>query len=623
VPTTEELEGGFDLGEWEVLPGQGLLRRGFEEVRPEPKVMSVLLALARRDGNLVTKEQLIEEVWGGSAFSDEPIQRCIALIRGHLHDTRPYQYIETLQRRGYRLLKPVDLHSRMAADESDMSEGRSVRLWKTIAAVVAVGFVAVAVLSWGPWSKPSTRALAIMPIENLSGDPGNQYVVDGIKNVLAQRLTELPEFTIKNVKGVYEGEAQDVARMLGVESALYGSVQLQNGTLQVGYEIVRGDDGVIIAAGEVTGELDNVFGLQVRLANAIRHEFAGSQTPELIKRIEPDSAAYNSYLRGMYALEHRFEPENIEESIRLFEESIKVDESYGPAYLGLATAYALMPDYRGEAWDEYLELAIDTIEQGVRLDSSLEAPAGAIYGFYYYQKKDWQKAEENYLRAVTAPVVDVNAFSWYSMMQASTGRMESALEIAVAPLEFDSQNTVLNSRVAMIHTWMNDRVKAHDYFERANRLHATGILHDMAYALFLLRGGDVEVAQGLAYSTAKAADMSADWVGPVFGAFVDPAMAAEGLAAVNEAWEAEPRQVPPNVVLLARALLNDVDGAMEIARRLEQPGSNLNMELLFIRELAPVRQHPDFLPLLESLGVVDYWATVGCEWTNDRVRCER
>ena len=110
VPTEEELRKGFEIGEWEILPDRGLFCRGAQEERPEPKVFSVFLSLAQRDGGLVTREDLIDDCWDGRPIGDEPIARCIAQLRGHLGDReRPYQYIETLTRRGYRLIQPVRL----------------------------------------------------------------------------------------------------------------------------------------------------------------------------------------------------------------------------------------------------------------------------------------------------------------------------------------------------------------------------------------------------------------------------------------------------------------------------------------------------------------------------------
>ena len=111
MPTEEELQSGFKLGDWEILPGHGELRRGDQVERPEPKVFAVLISLAKRDTNLVTKQELIDEVWEGRATSDEPIARCLSQLRRHLGDRqKPHLYIETLQRRGYRLKQSVELH---------------------------------------------------------------------------------------------------------------------------------------------------------------------------------------------------------------------------------------------------------------------------------------------------------------------------------------------------------------------------------------------------------------------------------------------------------------------------------------------------------------------------------
>lgn len=153
-----------------------------------------------------------------------------------------------------------------------------------------------------------------------------------------------------------------------------------------------------------------------------------------------------------------------------------------------------------------------------------------------------------------ASVVDSNAFSWYSQMLASVGRLEEARDMALAAEIIDPDSPVVNSRIAMVYTWLDD-----------------------------------------------------------------PEYATEGLAAINRAWAEH--QVIPHIVLLARTLLGDIDGAMEIAWLANEPGETFSMEILFISELAPPRQHPGFMPLLDELGVVDHWHKAGCRWQNDRVAC--
>ena len=86
MPTEDELRQGFRLGDWEVLPLRGVLRKGEHEEKPEPRVFGVLIALAKRDGDLVTRDELVDELWDGRPTSDEPINRCLSQLRGHLGD---------------------------------------------------------------------------------------------------------------------------------------------------------------------------------------------------------------------------------------------------------------------------------------------------------------------------------------------------------------------------------------------------------------------------------------------------------------------------------------------------------------------------------------------------------
>ena len=621
MPTTEELNKGFNLGDWEVLPAKGVLRRGDEEIHPEPKVLEVLLALARRNKNLVTKDELIDEVWDGKAFSDEPILRCISLLRGHFDDKKPFTVIETLPRRGYRLLKLVELHHEEAVASVESESG--VRLWKTVAAVVALGFIAIAAYMWlGTSVEPEPRSLAILQIENLSGDSENQYVVDGIKNTLAQRLSEIPNFTIKNARLNYDDELSVIAKRLNVEHLLTGHVQLQGNTLKISYLITLGATGATRGGGDVSGRLDNLFTLQEKLARKVRDDVAGKATPQLITRGEPDSAAYNSYMRGIYALELRFDDRNLDTAIELFKESIRLDESYGPAYLALATAYALTHDYYGSPFEEMRDLALETIEKGVAIDASIEDASWAIHGFVFQQNKEWKKSEAAFLRAINAAAVDPNAFSWYSRMLASTGRLKEARDIVLVGESLDPDNPMVNSRIAMAQTWLGDDAAAYEYFRRSNDLGATGNLHILSNALLLFRDGKVDESRRLALAATTLTDKPNYWVEPVYEGMADPGDPRKketALAVIDEVWAEQ--FVIPDIVLIARTILGDLDGAMEIAEMLELEGEAFSPEMMFIPELASLRKHPRFVPLLERLGIVAYWSELGCTWDGDRVHC--
>lgn len=621
--TKEQLFDGFTIGEWEILPGQGVLRRDEREERPEPKVFAVLVSLARHDGNLVTRDQLIADVWEGRATSDEPINRALSQLRGHLDDRKlPHRYIETLQRRGYRLMQPVVLHQSAPSSgpQIERSVGLGFRTGKIVAALLALAIVITVVLTVRPTEPdPRVRSLAILPIENLSGDLSNQYIVDGIKNVLAQRLSGIPGTVVKNMRVSYDGEPSQIAERLDVDSVLSGAVQMQGSALKVTYLVTRGRDNVTVAAGEVDGTLDGIFSLQERLARMVRSELSARATPELISTHTPNSSAYNSYMRGIYALEHRGEADNLETAIRLLRESIRRDPDFGPSYLALATAYAVLPYYRDVPVEETDRAAIETVDRGIDVDASIRDAAAAIYGSVYHKQKRWVDAETAYRRAISADTVDSNAFNWYSRMLASVGRLDDALMQALAAEAIDPDNGVINSRVAIVQTWLGNSAEAHEFFQRANSLGGKGATHMLAYALLLIQDGRIEEAEKMALSGTTMAGMNTGWIAPVFAAFADPGLAGPALGALDDAALGKP--LGPMVQVTARTLLGDVDGAMQVAQVLEEPGEWFQMDLLFAPQLQALRDHKEFMPLLERLGVVGYWRQQGCRYDGRMATC--
>lgn len=613
--TAEELQQGFTIGDWEVLPAQVVLRRGEEEINPEARVFDVLVALASRDGDLITKEELFAEVWDGRVVTDDAILRCISVLRGLLGDTKPHRYIGTLHRKGYRLLQPVVLHVPGEPNGARLVP-QSDRRWKAIAGFVAVGFVALAAYTLWP---PSHDSLAVMQFENKTGDAARQYVVDGIQDVLVQRLTGIDGLRIKKIRAPYDDPLRIGDDYL-VQKIVTGSVREQNGALVVIFDIVDTHDGTVIDSDEITGSVDNQFALQSGLADAIRGVLTGEQAPALLKQLPaPDSEAYDSFMLGMFLLEHRTEVGNLMKSIDAFNKSIDRDASYGPPYLGLATAQVLSPDYLKTDVSSSHDEAIRTIDAGVEKDPRIEAAAGAIYGFVYHQQERWVESEENYRRAVEATVVDSNAFSWYSRMLASVGRLDDALEMALEGKEIDPLSNLVNTRIAGAHTWLGDNELAHEYFQRAADFKATGLHHVMANTLLLVRERRLDEAKALAHEVVSERQAPTFWIEPVFDAFADPSLAYEGLAAINRAWEDE--VVLADAVFVVRTLLGDLDGAFQIARMLEGPGEVFATELLFIPEMAELRQDERFMPLLERLKITDYWQQAGCQWENDRVSC--
>ena len=286
----------------------------------------------------------------------------------------------------------------------------------------------------------------------------------------------------------------------------------------------------------------------------------------------------------------------------------------------LATAYVLLPTYRDAPADEMSRAAIDTVQEGIRVDESIRDAANAIFGFVYHQQLQWQKSEEAYLAATASEVVDPNAFNWYSRMLASVGRLDASLEQARIALEMDPTSAVINSRVALAYLWLGDTRNASEFFERAAKFGATGPTHIMGYALFLFREGRSAEAYEQAVEAARVAGDSEAWIDPVFAALDDDTHLAAALAAVDIA--AAENGISRQIEFIVRTVLGDLDGAMNVARLLESEGEVFEMDLLFIPEVEPLREHPEFGNLLDALNISDYWRARGCDWTGTSAVCE-
>jgi DNA-binding winged helix-turn-helix (wHTH) protein/TolB-like protein/Tfp pilus assembly protein PilF len=620
VPTREELEKGFRIGDWDVLPARRELHRGDEVVQPEPKQFDALLSLAQRDGDVVTREELIDECWDGRAVADEPINRCMTQLRKHLGDTeKPYKYVAAVVKRGYLLKQPVILHEpdEQSAAPVVIETRKNSRLWAIVA-----GLAIVAVISWGVLGGPKpVESVAIIPFSNLSGEPANDYVASGFKQELAHTLQGVPKLMIKNVQVSYDGMSiGEIGETLSVDSVLIGALQVEGRQLKFNYQLVRTEDEVSIDSGQVAGRRDQLFALQEELADTLRVKLGGDSGRQLLSQSRPkNSTAYDRYMIGRDLLGHRRQQGNLEEAIALFEESIAMDPSYGPAYLALAEIYVLLPDYRNEDISSAHAKAIEYVEQGIKEDPVIEDAAAAVYGFVYHKQKKWLQAEEAFERATNAQIVEPNAFNWYSLMLGSVGRYDESLEQGLIGLESFPASPILSSRVAIVYTWMNNDKMAGEYFKRARQLGVRGGTHELAQAMHLLRNGDMEAARRAADVGVADGGGTTDWIAPVFAALPDPGKRAAALAILDES--VAKGQFNPQVESTARMLLGDTEGALRVARTLVQPGEIYETEFLFLREFRPLWERPEFLELMGALGIADYWQQVGCEWQEFAVTC--
>jgi len=171
-----------------------------------------------------------------------------------------------------------------------------------------------------------------------------------------------------------------------------------------------------------------------------------------------------------------------------------------------------------------------------------------------------------------------------------------------------------------VHAWNGNTELAGRYFERARQLGVGGGSFELAYAVFQMRNHEFADAARAAARGVADGGASTDWVEPMIAAMQGEAEASNALAALDAAGERGP--LDPQVETTARVILGDVDGALTVAWSLLKPGQTYETEFLFLDELAELRARPEFLQLLTSLGITEYWQQADCYWQEQAVRCD-
>ena len=532
MPTCTALMRGFELGPWAVIPERSLIRNGAAEHKLEPLVMDVFVALASRDGEVVSKEQLIDEVWGGRPQTDDVITRCIsALRRGLADDAKDPRFIETVQRRGYRVMQPVILPDAAGRAPGDMPGDTAGTSLRTDLVLLAVGFIAVALIAWfaligraPPGGQDAFASVAVYPFECLleDGDTG-RHLCFGFAE---QAITSLNE--VGGVRIVRKRNLLEADHAIEEDSVVTGSVQIIADDVRIAARLEDARTGEVTWSDTFDAGRDAIFELQRRVGNGLR----GALDDDFVAAAPDGAVSYaaaEAYALGRYIFEQR-DHDRIEEAISQFEEAIRLDATFGAAWLGLAYMYSIWPDYdlRIDRWSSF-DKALEVIAEGVRRDPSIEEAAGTVYGYVYHKQNRWGEAMAQTLKAVSAESPGADDYHWHSRVLASVGRLDESLEFARLGAAQDPEYPVIMSRLAIASFWVDDLGNARRYFDIANRMELEASIHSLAYSLFLIRTRQFDAAAAMATRALDEISLPSTWVGPVFAGIADPAERASAL----------------------------------------------------------------------------------------------
>ena len=446
-----------------------IFRDGLEE-KLEPRSMELLVYLVQRPGQVISREEIEDQVWRGRVVGYEALSGSIAKIRKAFGDTdKEHRIIETISKSGYRLIAPV-----LQADSAPglIPEAIGVPLLKSRNPGLIVGVISLVIMItvlawWRPWIErvepvstermafqlPDKPSIAILPFANISGDPEQGYFADGMTDDLITDLSKNPDLFVisRNSTFVYKNKSvpiHQVAEELGVSHVLEGSVQREGNLVRINAQLIDATTGGHVWAERYDGFLDDVFSMRDKITRKITKALSVElvdQELASLNRVETNSPeAYVLLLRGQeyYRL---FTPDSLVKAIPFLENAIELDPAFARAHAVLAAVYWGIYNNEwakstGVPYDDCLKKTNRHLNEAMKNPTPL---AHRIAARQHEYGKRWDEALIEAERAIALDSNDPNGYVAMSALLVNLGRAAEGLEYIKKAMRLDPQTDYL------------------------------------------------------------------------------------------------------------------------------------------------------------------------------------
>jgi len=499
----------YEFGPFVLDPGERLLRHGAARMELPPRAFDTLQVLVENNGHLLEKDALMRTIWGETVVEENNLSQVVYLLRKALRDGEDgTRYIETVPKRGYRFVagvreieiangngeargalsspgapssvstnhgRPVVDWAASSASEDDSkafshaaanslepsnspatsNRGRRQRLVGGLAIVAVVALLGAAGWKQGLFGDADPgpiHSVAVLPLQNLSNDPNQEYFADGMTDELITDLAQIRELKVVSKTSImqYKGTRTplpQIGRDLGVDAVVEGSVLRSGDRVRITAQMIRTATDRHIWAAAYDGDLKDVLSLQARVAEAITNEVKLSLTAEESGRlrkgrtVEPE--AVDLYLRGRYVWNQR-NIEGFRRAIGYFNQAIEKDPNFALAYSGLADSHTLLFLY-GASPTEIAD-AKAAAEKALTLDATLAEAHTSLAAVRILHDWDWAGAEREFQRAIELNPNFAQAHHWYgNLLLGPEGRHDEAIAELQRAQELDSLSLIINA----------------------------------------------------------------------------------------------------------------------------------------------------------------------------------
>ena len=632
----------FRFGLYEVDSRTGELRKQGRLIKLRGRPFEILVLLLARRGDVITREELRQQLWQADTFVDfdHGLNSAINRLREALGDSAENpRFVETLPRRGYRFIAPIEVPpASPVATESEpvppfspapvlpvASEVVSVRSLSTPSRVVlllASAALVIAVLASTfylrvarrPAANSGRMTLAVLPFQNLSNDAEQEFFSDGFTEEMIAELGALDPDHLgviaRTTTMLYKGARKNIGQIksdLGVDYVLEGSIRRAGTRMRITAQLVQTTDMTHLWAESYDRDVSDILAIQSEVAMKIARSLTlALKRPRETSQSGTSFAAYELCLRGKSFREQATE-EGARKAIEYFQRAIAIDPTYAPAHAGLADCYRLLgaPGWEVEQPADLLRKAKAGAERALALDPQ-SAEAHAVLSMVRLDYEwDLPGSERAVLEAIRLNPSSVQAHQYYSSTLTTMGRLDDAIREAHRAMELDPLSPTAGTSLA-IRYWYAGRIdEAVAEFNKTLEVNPEfAVAHWGLAQCYRQRG---ETARGLD-ELRRAVKLSGN--SSYMRAHLAYGLASSGdrvrAIAIQRELEAEGRErygSPYHFALIA-AGLNDQAAMMRALQRAFADRSGWMVFLPVEPEFSGVRQQPEFQQLLARVKPV-------------------
>lgn len=464
----------YHFGGFELDARSGELRKDGRSLRLAEQPLQILLLLLARPGELVSREEVRQALWTADTFVDFDVglNSAIKRLRDALGDSAEHpRFVETLPRRGYRFIAPVEVVTAAAPAEAPLPVAahpeppplpapRPRPVWLAavvvVAALAGVGTLAYTRAHRRPGPPPPIRSIAVLPFENLSADPEQEYFVDGMTDAVTTDLAQVRALRVISRTSVMQYKKTRkplprIAEELGVEAVVEGAVLRVGDRVRVTAQLIYAPTDTHLWARDYEREVRDVLSLQREVAGAIAQAIEVKVQPGEQRRLAAtgpvDPEAYEAYLKGRFYWRTRSEEGKLKAE-RFFQQAIAKDPKYAPAYSGLSDTYRQF-GIPGRTPREYMPRAEAAARQALALDDTLAEAHASLAGVLYRYDWDWQGAEREFDLSLQLDPASAETRRAHAVYLLALRRNAEALEEARRAWDLSPLSPVINVELGL------------------------------------------------------------------------------------------------------------------------------------------------------------------------------